>query len=112
MFDREIKVDTIIRRKKKVEKTTPKSRTVLFQREGDDVDMTPKYLIPARRADTIHSASVNGANQESAASPSELDSGKVQFISVGKIAIKIVAPEEVKPTFRTPCAAPVMTDTN
>ena len=74
--------------------------------------MATKYLISARRADTIHSASVNGGNQERAMSPSELDSGKVQFISVGKIAIKIDAPDEVKPTFRTPCVASVMVDTN
>ena len=112
MFDREIKVDTIIRRKKKDEKTTPKSRTVLFQWGGDDVNIATKYLIPARRAHTVHSASVNGANQERAASLSELDSGKVQFISVGNIAIKIVAPDEVKPTFMTPCVNSVMLDTN
>ena len=84
----------------------------MFQGRGDDVDMATKYLIPARRADTIHSASVDGANQERAASPSELDSGKVQFISVGKIAIEIVPPDEVKPTFRTPYATSIVTGTN
>ena len=76
------------------------------------MDMATKYLIHARRADTIHSASVNGANQERVVSPSELDSGKVQSISVVKIAIEIVAPDEVKATFRTPCAASVMTGIN
>ena len=76
------------------------------------MDITTKYLIPARRDDTVHSANINGANQERAASPSEHDSGNVQFISVGKIAIKIVAPDEVKPTFRTPCDTSVMADTN
>ena len=74
--------------------------------------MATKYLIPARRCDTIHSASVNGANQERSASPSELDSGKVQFISVGKIVLKLFAPDEVKPTFRTPCVNSVLVDTN
>ena len=76
------------------------------------MDIATKYSVPARRAHTVHSASVNGANQERAASPLEHDSGKVQFISVRKIAIEIVAPDEVKPTFRTPCAASVMTRTN
>ena len=76
------------------------------------MNIATKYLIPARRAHTVHSASVNGANQERAASPLEHDSGKVQFISVGKIAIEIVAPDEVKPTFRTPCVASVVTGIN
>ena len=76
------------------------------------MDIATKYLIPVRRAHTVHSASVNGANQKRAASPLEHDSSKVPFISIGKIAIEIVAPDEVKPTFKTPCAASVVTGIN
>ena len=32
------------------------------------------------------------------------DANKKQIICVGKIPIELVAPDEVKPTFRTPCA--------
>ena len=63
MFDREIKVDTIILQKKKVEKTIPKPRTVLFQGRGDDVAISASYLIPARRKNAKQSVNQTGVEQ-------------------------------------------------
>ena len=54
------------------------------------------YLIPARRKSPRHVAAiVNDANK----------TGVEQIISTENIPDQLVAPEEVIPTFRTPCTS-------
>lgn len=104
MLDREIKIDTIILQKKKVEKTTQKPRTVSSQGGGDDVAISTSYLIPVRRNNTRHdSVVINGSKQMGVPSESTYQDNKRQFDFIGNITAQIVAPEEVTPMFRTPC---------
>ena len=83
MFTGEIKIDTNVSLKKKVVKFGTKPRTILFQGGGDDVSTTAFAKIdPATNSN---------------------------ILMVGTIALKIPSPEakpdEVRPTFRTPCVA-------
>jgi hypothetical protein len=95
MSDREIKVDAIVFQKK-VEKTTPKPRTVSSQGGGDDMAISTSYLIPARRDSKRHVA-------KELLSESTIQRNKEQLNFTDNISIQLVAPEEVTPTFRTPC---------
>ena len=87
MFASDIKEDTIlsVKKNKEIPKPTTKPRTASFQEGGNDVAISDDRHY-GRMMNT--SKAVNNE----------------QINNFGKIPVQLVAPDEVKPTFRTPCA--------